>query len=483
MEDEKVMVGREEKNLKLKDKNNDLSSFFKPESVAIIGSLSQIWFGGLVILNNLLDWGYSGGIYLINPSYDEVQGVRVYPNIKDLPEIIDLAIIMAAAQQVPSIVKDCTEKGVKAIIIVSDGFAERGENGAKLQREVVETARRTGIRILGPNTVGTVNTTTGLVTSPYPIGSKIKRGNIAFAAQTGLISPTGLNYGDLGYKISKICDFGNKCDVDEIDLIEYLADDPETKVIAMEIEGIRDGRRFLDVARRVTKKKPILIFKPGRTKESARALMSHTGSLAGEKKIYESAFKQAGIIQANSLRELLEITKAFSYQPLPKGNRLGIITITGAGGAMATDVAIESGLVLAKLSVGTNEKLSEIHPSLVGNPSDVGQIAGMGIPPYGEVIEAMLNDVNVDCLLCTLQGMIPAEYYLQTLNEIKKPENKPITFWVFGPGSDGIDQIYFELENNGYPAYLDIESAVRALGAMCQYTKIQMMGKDGGRTQ
>jgi Acyl-CoA synthetase (NDP forming) len=153
-----------------------------------------------------------------------------------------------------------------------------------LQREVVETARRTGIRILGPNTVGTVNTTTGLVTSPYPIGSKIKRGNIALAAQTGLISPTGLNYGDFGYKISKICDFGNKCDVDEIDLIEYLADDPETKVIAMEIEGIRDGRRFLDVARRVTKKKPILIFKPGRTKESARALMSHTGSLSGEKK-------------------------------------------------------------------------------------------------------------------------------------------------------------------------------------------------------
>ena len=473
------MVQKEVKKLKNNEMRKDLSPFFNPRIVAIIGSFSQqTWFGGQVLLENLWNWEYSGKIYLINPSYDEVRGLKVYPTVKDLTETADLAIIIAAARQVPSIVKDCAEKGVKAIIIVSDGFAERGEEGAELQNEVVEIARGAGIRILGPNTLGTVNTTNGLVTIPYITRSRIKRGNIALAAQTGLISPTASRYGDLGYKISKICDFGNKCDLDEIDLLEYLAGDLETKVIAMEIEGIRDGRRFLDVAKRVAKKKPILIFKPGRTKESKKALMSHTGSIAGDKKIYESAFKQAGIIQANSLRELLEIAKAFSYQPLPEGNRLGIITITGAGGAMATDIAIESGLVLAKLSAETDKKLYEIHPTLVGNPSDIGQMAGMGMPPYREVIEAMLNDENVDCLLCTLQGMISVDYYAQVLNEIKKSKSKPITFWIFGPSLVGIEQVYFELENNGYPAYLDIESAVKALGAMYQYTKIQTENKN-----
>ena len=460
--------------IEIDNQKENLSPFFEPNSIAIIGSLTKFWFGGQVLMNNLLKYGYSGKIYLINPSYDEAQGIKVYPTIKDVPETVDLAIIITAARQVPLIVKDCAEKGVKGIIIGADGFAERDREGTELQDKVVEIARQTGIRILGPNTLGTVNTKTGLETSPYPIGSKVRRGNISLSAQTGLIGPQGFPYKDWGYGISKICDFGNKCDVDESDLLEYLVDDPDTKVIAMEIEGIKNGHRFLNISKRVAHEKPILVFKPGRSKETAKALMSHTGSMAGDQKIYESAFKQTGIIQVDSFIELLDFANAFSCQPLPKGNRLGVITLTGAGGIMATDAAIESGLILAEFSTKTNENLFEIHPTIVGNPSDLGPAgAVMGNLPYKEVIEAVVNDENVDCSLCTLWSLLPSEFYISILDEVKKPKNKPITFWVYGENLETINQICFELNSNGYPAYKNVETAIRALGAMYRYSKIK----------
>jgi len=463
-------------NREIKVSNNqkkDLSIFFDPKSIAIIGSLRDPWSGGRALSNNLYDWGYQGKVYFVNPSYKEVDGVEIYPTIKSIPKTVDLAIVITPASTVPDIVRDCAEVGIKNVIIMSDGFAERDEGGENLQKEIINITKRTGIQIIGPNTAGIANGVTGLVISQYPLGSKIKRGCMAFASQTGVISATGFPYGDLGYGVSKICDFGNKCEVDESDLLEYLADDPETKVIAMEIEGIRDGRRFFDTAKRVTREKPILIFKPGRTKESSNTLMSHTGSLAGDQNVYKCAFKQAGIIQVNSFRELLEIAKAFSYQPLPKGNRLGIITITGAGGIIAIDTAVECGLALAKLSMRTNEKLFKIHPTLTGNPSDIGQMAGMGIPPYKEVIEAILNDENVDCLLCTIWSFLPAELYIQALNEAIIPKNKPIIFWVYGGSLENTNQICFELENNRYPVYSDIEIAIKTFGAMYQYMKIR----------
>jgi acyl-CoA synthetase (NDP forming) len=443
----------------------NLYPFFEPESLAIVGSLRNSEFGAQVVLDNLLNFGYSGRCYLVNPSYTEVKGIKVYPTIRDVPESVDLAIVITPSQVTPGIMKDCAEKGVKGAIIVADGFAEMGEAGTKLQSEIVEIANYAGIRVLGPNTVGTANTATGLVTTPYFTGySKISRGGIAFAAQTGLIGPQALPYGDPQFRISKICDFGNKCDVDEIDLLEYLSDDPETKVIAMHLECIREGNRFLKTARRVGSNKPILILKPGRTKESAKALISHTGSLIGEQKVYESAFKQAGIIQVDSFKDLFEIPKAFLYQPLPKGNRLGIVTITGGAGIMAIDTAIESGLALAQLSAETKERLSEIDPTLVSNPLDVGPLFARTKPPYSEIIEAILNDRNVDCLLVV--GYI---FSIPLLSEIRNSENKPIVFWAYGPNSRGLDEFQINFENDGYPVFRNLRTAVRALGAMYQY--------------
>ncbi|MBS7249775.1 MAG: CoA-binding protein [Candidatus Freyarchaeota archaeon] len=457
----------------------DLAPFFEPKSIAIIGAVKSLWFGGLVTFSNLKNLGYKGQVYLVNPSYPEIEGIKVYPNIKEVPDEVDLAVIITSARAVPGIVRDCVEKGVKGAVIVADGFAERDEEGAKLQQEIVNISKHTGIRILGPNTIGVVNPYSGVITTPYPLGYKsIRKGHVALAAQTGIIGAQAFPFEELQYGVSKICDFSNKCDVNETDLLEYLEDDPETKVIALHIEDIRDGTRFLKVAKRVVKKKPILIYKPGRTSESKKALASHTGSIAGDQRIYESAFKQAGLIQVNSFSELLQIAKAFGYQPLPKGNRLGIVTITGGAGIMAIDTAVEWGLVLGKLSDESNEKLFGIHATMVGNPSDIGPAVPTlqdPITPYKKAIEVFYKDPNVDCLLITFYAFpgVTPELYVNMLKEVRGSVEKPAAIWIYGPSNESINKIYKALEAADYPAYLDIDMAVKALGAMYQYTQIK----------
>ncbi len=445
----------------------DLTVFFEPECVAVIGSLSRGWFGGLAVLENLKKFGYPGKVFLVNPSHDRIGDINVYPNIKEVPEPVDLAIILTKAERVPRILRECVEAGVKGVIVGSDGFAERGGRGVELQREIVEIGKRSGVRILGPNTLGTVNTSIGFVPTTYTVAySSLKKGGIALAAQTGIIGPQAMAYEDWGYGISKICDFGNKCDVDECDLLEYLAEDPETKVIAMHLEDVRNGRRFLEVTRKIVPKKPVLVYKPGKSEESTRALQSHTGSLAGNRRVYEAALRQAKVIQVNSFRELLEIPKAFCYLPLPNGNRVGIITLTGGAAVMAIDSLAESGLKLASFSKETLQALAEIDPSIASNPSDLGPLMARGTYPQDEVIEIVMNDPNVDSVL-----VITAVFFTKPI-EIKEL-HKPVVFWVYGPSTETINEFKRELENMGCPVYEELEIATRALGALHQYGKIK----------
>ncbi|MGB9627596.1 MAG: CoA-binding protein, partial [Thermodesulfobacteriota bacterium] len=262
-------------------KKVDISLFFEPRSLGVVGSLREGYFGGYVVIRSLLNSGFSGKIYPVNPSYQEVLGLKVYPSLKEIQDEIDLALIMVNRRSVPNILRECAMKGIKAVIVVADGFAERDEEGTKLQEEIVNFARRTGIRIIGPNTAGVVNTANGLMPLPYETGyEKIKPGSITICAQTGMINPQAFPYSDLSYGLSKICDFGNKCDVDEVDLLEYLEHDPATHVITMYLESIQNGKRFLKTSKRVTAKKPVLILKSGRTQEGARVSASHTGALA-----------------------------------------------------------------------------------------------------------------------------------------------------------------------------------------------------------
>ena len=428
------------RNTSKSDYRNDIGNFFDAQSIAVIGSFREGWFGGYVVIKSLMNAGYKGRIYPINPSYKEVQGLKVYPTVKDIQKRIDLALIMINAQRVPRVLRECAENGVKAIIVVADGFAERDKGGALLQREIVGIAKRNGIRIIGPNTAGIVNTANGLNMCPYDAGYyKLKKGPVAICAQTGMANPQAFPYQDLQLGVSKICDFGNKCDVDESDLLEYLEKDPATKVISMYLESITNGRRFLEVVGRVALRKPVLLLKSGKTQEGARASASHTGSLAVNDRIFEAACNQTGALRLKRFNDLFEMPKMFAHQPLPKGNRMGIITVTGGVGVLSIDEGAKYGLVVSTLSNQTRDFLDNIFPNLGEIPVDIGPPAAAikNFPSrYPEIYNAVMADENVDSLFTILWvdhsgGLV--ESYEMVYKQLKDKYNKPLVTCIYGP--------------------------------------------------
>ncbi len=454
---------------------SDLGLFFEPKSVAVFGSMKEGFFGGYVVVKTLLDAGYNGKIYPINPGYQEVLGVKVYPSIRDVPAAIDLGLMIINSRGVPQLMWECSDKGVKAVIVVADGFAERSEQGAVLQKEIVEIGRRAGMRILGPNTAGVVNAANGFIPCPYAAGyDKIKSGGIAICTQTGLSNPQAFPYKDLHYGVSKICDFGNKCDVDECDMLEYLEGDPATKVISMYLESVRDGRRFLEISKRVASKKPVLVLKSGRTREGARVSASHTGSLAVNDQIFDAACKQASVIRLEKLSELFELPKLFANQPLPRGNGLGIISFTGGVGVLATDEGLKYGLSVATLSPETASRLNAMYQGLGSTIVDVGpaMVTNDYTSFYPEVVETVLADKNVDCLL-NVMWLDPfgslTEGYVRIYRELLKTHQKPIATWIFGPSFPAINELSWQLEDLGFPVFRDVEMGIKALGIAYQY--------------
>ena len=456
---------------------NNVAFLFEPESIAAIGSLKSTWFGGQTLISQLRDFGFKGRIYLVNPSQDSVMGMKVYPTVLDIPDVVDLAVIMTASQVVPEVIGRCIAKKVKAAVIVSDGFAEKDEEGIRLQQEVVKSARSAGLCLAGPNTIGTLNTANGLITNPYIVGYRnITPGGIALCSQTGLFGAQAWPFEDMQYQISKMCDLGNKCDVDEVDLLDYLGKDPQTKVIAMHLEDIKHGRAFLEKAKEVVCEKPVLILKPGRAKESAKAIASHTGSLAGEDRIYDVLLRQAGVIRVDTIRELLELPKIFAYQPhLPKGNRVAIVSISGGVGVIGIDAAVDAGLTLAKLSPSTTEKLAQIFPSMGGNPVDLGPpipVVGNVVSLFSDTVSMVLEDDNVDCLAISTYG---GENFtsLEILSDIRSKFSKPLVIWTYGQSLSEVAQITRNLDNIGVPVYSEWQTAIKALGVAWQYAQIK----------
>ena len=450
--------------------------FFEPQSVAVVGSLREGYFGGYVVIKTLLNAGFAGKIYPVNPSYQEVLDLKVYSSIKEIPEKIDLALIMINRRSVPNVMRECVEKGIKAVIVVADGFAERDEEGARLQKEILEIAREAGIRIIGPNTAGIVNSANGLTPDPYEPGyEKVKSGAVAICAQTGMINPQAFPYADLHYGVSKICDYGNKCDVDECDLLEYLERDPATKVITMYLESIRDGRRFLEISRKVTAKKPVLILKSGRTKEGAKVSASHTGSLAVDDQIFSAACKQAGIIRLEKFREFFELPKIFSLQPLPKGNRLGMVTFTGGVGVLAIDEGAKYGLSIARLSPEIAEELNAIFPGLGKPVVDIGPPMAVNnyMTIYSDILKTVLADDQIDCLFNVIWTSPFEEFveeYLKFYGALQGKYQKTIATWIYGPSIPLIHEMSSRMEDLGFPVFSDLEIAIKALGIAYQYS-------------
>lgn len=354
------------------DRLKNIDTIFNPRAIAVIGASRSPLKWGHIILGNIISGGYKGEIYPINPRESRIFGLKVYPDVGSIPDEVDLAVIATPSSIVPKVMEECVSKRVGAVVIISGGFSETGTQGAQLEQEVVRIAQRGWVLLVGPNTMGAFSASTSLYALMPPV--RPKGGHIGFVSQSGNLGTQMLRYGQVqGVGFSKYVSSGNEGDLHCEDYIEYFGQDQETKVILAYIEGLDDGRRFLEIARKVSARKPIVAFKAGRTKSGARAAKSHSGALAGSSQIYDAVFRQAGIIKAFTTEEMLDLARAFVSLPLPKGKRVGILTWGGGWGVVAADACEYFGLEVPHLSSESIQELDKILPPYWsrGNPVDL----------------------------------------------------------------------------------------------------------------
>ena len=450
-----------------------LDKLFNPGSVAVIGAARDPLKVGHSVLKNVLQYGYKGAVFPVNPKADEVLGVKCYPGMASIPGSVDMAVVAVPRQFVLDAIVDCGKKGVGAAVIITAGFKETGEEGHVLENRVVETARGLGIRILGPNCLGLVNTGADLNASFAP--SMPKKGSIAFFSQSGALCTAILDWSlERGIGFSKFVSLGNKSDISELDMMEYLADDPGTRVIIGYIEGVDAGRRFMDVAKRTVKKTPLIITKSGGTAAGARAASSHTGSLAGSERAFEAAFKQTGALRASTIEELFNFALAFSGNPIPAGPGLVVVTNAGGPGIIAADACERSEARMAELSPGTITRLRRSLPSSAGffNPVDV--IGDARADRYAAALDAVLDDDNVNGVLVILtpQAMTEVEETAKVMAAMKPKSQKPIlASFMGGARVKGGAEI---LGSVGIPVYPYPEGGVKAFEALVRYRKARV---------
>jgi len=441
----------------------DLRPIFSPKSIAVIGASRSPMKIGYEILQNILVQGYTGKVYPINPETPTIMGLKTQPSVLAVKDDIDLAIIAVPAEFVPKVMTECAKKKVKGVIVISSGFSETGEKGKLLEEEVLQIARKGGIRLIGPNTLGYKDPIDNL-DAAFVFGMP-RPGEIALISQSGALC-IGMIYYANGEHIglSRVISVGNKADVDDADLIDYLDNDPSTKVIAMYIEGIKDGKKFLDSARRC--QKPIVAIKAGRTPAGSAAASTHTGSLSGSDAVYDSAFRQVHIQRAYDVIELFDFARALAYQPPTLSNKVGIISNGGGAGIMIADWCESIGLKVPNLAKKTVEALRPHLPSITSahNPLDVTGDARFH--RYHATGSIMLSDPNVDALImtCVHAGIArPREYVGAVIKLVEEKRNlkKPIVAcWVGGPE---VDEVVQELRVKNIPVY---PSAMRAAKAV-----------------
>ena len=464
------------------DNNISLRPFFEPGSVAIIGTSRTPGKGGYNIIENLLRLKYEGHIYPINPAADEILGLRVYSGLKELPEIPDVALIVLPPSRVLSSFLECIDCGIKAVIIESAGFGEMDEAGAKTQEEIARLARQSGVRVMGPNSVGTMNpsmnfdTSLGRLNVTFLPDDTIRPGSVGFIGQTGLFTGVYLPLMNSELGISKVACLGNKCDVDESDMLDFLGNDESTRYIAMYLESIKDGRRFLELSRRIVREKPIVVIKSAVTETGAGMSISHTGSIAGEDRVYDAAFRQAGITRVGSFDQLWDVMRAFVYLPLPAGNRVGIINLSGSGCVTSVDACTRNGLQIAEISDKTKEVIKTVYPDWwrVRSPVDVWTaIEASGFETtYSTVTRALLEDDGVDAVIIITGAIdwMPGGDVATMIADLKERfPAKP----VMAVMPLGDRQIYLDMHRGfltcGIPAYASDEQAIFSLATLYRY--------------
>ena len=462
-----------------------IDAIFSPESVAVVGASTTPGKVGHDIFANILRGGFNGTLYPVNPRTRSVLSVRAYPGLGEIPDEIDLAIIILPPKPALASVEQCIEKGVKGIVIVSAGFREVGGEGLELENRIVAACREAGVRVVGPNCLGVINPNPGVRLNASFSSRMPASGNVSFISQSGALCTAVLDFAaDREFGFSKFVSIGNKADVDELDLLRYFHEDEETEVIMLYLEELRRGPEFIEAVKAITsgnRPTPVLAIKSGRTRAGAKAAASHTGALAGTEAVYDAIFRQAGIIRVDSINELFDYATAFSYKNetalgkytrrVPDGNRVAIVTNAGGPGIVATDVTVSSGLRLAEFGSETVEVLASHLPATANLHNPVDVIGDAAQDRYEHALAAVIRDENVDgaLVILTPQSMTNAFETAKSVVRIARRTHKPVICCFMGiiDVSAGVKH----LQGNGVPVYRFPESAAMAFGALYRYSR------------
>jgi len=452
-----------------------LEKFFEPESVAVIGASATPHKAGHDVIRNILANGYGGRLYLVNPKGGEILGLKVYPAVEELPLGIDLAIVILPASANAEAVRACAGRGISHFVLAAGGFSEVDEGGHRLEEELAEIIRETGIRVIGPNTSGHTSTPHRFTSSFFPLG-RIPAGHISYLAQTGNFATHTMRYiithGSCG--VARVVGLGNKIDLEESEVLEYLSQDPETRAIFVYLESLKRPRRFLEVAAETTRRKPVVLLKGGRTQAGARAAVAHTAALSADDRLLSGALRQAGVVSVEKYSHLFLAAKALERMPLPKGNRVSFLAPSGAMLVTLTDLCQNRlGLEVPALEDSSRRRLQEMSPPYIRmrNPVDIWPAAlmiGIGAA-YGQGMEIVLNDPNVDAVVPIL--MLTEDFGLPPLDFIvdlaRRHPQKPI-FATFSGDKDLMEQARSELEPKGVPTFSLIEEPFEVLSILAR---------------
>ena len=446
-----------------------LDVFFHPRSVALIGATEKAGSVGRAILENLRETPFGGPLYAVNPKYTSVLGVACFPTIVSIPDAVDLAVIVIPADCVPGVVRECAEKGARGIVVISAGFRETGERGVAAEREMREVARAAGIRLIGPNCVGVMSPHAGL--NATFAASMAHAGHIGLISQSGAVCTAILDWSQqekVGF--SAFISTGSMADVEWGDLIEHLGDDANTHCIVVYMESAPDAHRFVTAARKVARKKPIIVLKPGRTEAAARAAASHTGALTGRDDVFDAAFRRCGVLRVDTIEELFDLAEALDKQPPPAGPRLMMVTNAGGAGVLAADALLRAGGELAELAPETVARLDAVLPAHWSHHNPVDILGDASAERYRQVLEIAVADPSADGLLVALapQAMTDPLAVAREVIQCAKAASKPVlASWM---GGAAIAEGEALLNASGIPTYRYPDAAVRVFQAMARHS-------------
>ncbi len=451
---------------------HQFSAFFEPESVVVIGASGTAGKPGNDVIRNILANDFKGKLYLVNPRGGEILGLPVYPSIESLPEGIDQAIIILPAKETPQAMRKCVEKGIKHFVLAAGGFAEYDEFGEQIQQELIDIIREKGIRVIGPNTSGHTSTPHQFTSTFFPLG-KIRRGRVSYIAQTGNFATHTMKYILTGehFGVSRVIGFGNKIDVEESEALAYLADDPETDAILIYLESIKRPRQFLEVAKKVTRIKPVVMLKGGVTEAGKRAAVAHTAAMAAEDRLVDGLLRQAGIVRIWDYTHLILAGKAFSMIPLPKGNRVSFMAPSGAMLVVLADLCARLGLEVPEVEPATRQKLQDMSPSYIRmrNPVDIWPAAYMhGVEiAYRDAMEAVFKDPNIDAVvpIFMLTKDVGVTSYDFIVDLARKYPEKPLLV-TFSGDKQCMEDCKASVEPRGVPTFFEIEQPFEVLSIL-----------------